>query len=108
MAPPDARCNDYDGEEADAEDGVNCNEHRFNELPLEDKVCILVSIVVAVQIVTRADPARVTPSPDLHEDEKDDTNGYVRCEEHVAAPEEHPAFQVETNLRQDGPNEGEE
>ena len=47
----------------------------------------------------------MTPTPDLHQDEEDDAHGDVGGEEHVAAPEKHPAAQIEANLSEYGASE---
>ena len=50
----------------------------------------------------------MAPSPDLHKDEQDNTDGDIGSKHDIAAPEKHPAPQEETNLCQDSSNEGQQ
>ena len=50
----------------------------------------------------------MAPPPNLHEDEKHDTDGNVRSKHDIADPQEHPSLQIEANLSENGPDESEQ
>ena len=96
----------HDREETQAKDGVDCDQHGLDEFAFKDKVFIFISIVVSK--ISRADLPSMTPAPNLHENEQDNTDGDVCCEKYIAAPQENPSSEVQSDLGQNATNKGKE
>ena len=105
MSLVDADSDDKDWEQWKAEDWVDRDENSLDEASFKHKVDIFISVIVTIQEVSRADTTRMTPSPHLHQDEKDDADWDIGREEHITAPKEDPFLQVKANLGEDGTNE---
>ena len=96
---------DEDWDEGYKEDRVDGYEHILEKLALEAVICARLTVFSVWQEFTRADPASMTPSPDLHHDKHHDTHRDVGSKENVTTPEHHPPTQVEPTLCNHGATE---